>query len=192
MILAKTARFTALFLAGFIAWLAPANAQLDNKSEKVADSRYFSIYARPPIDAYSISSRLNFDYLVSADSLTNGAKDSQAQILVKAIDGLFQEVSDIIDIHLLSFKGAIHFVPDRQSLASLIKQEFGQDFKEVSGYYFERNTIYISLADLDPVVLGREIAHAIISNYFLVPPPPRIREILSNYIEESLNKPHGF
>ncbi len=186
MISTKCARLMILFLAGFSAWLAPANAQLDDQVGKVADSRYFSIYGQAPVDAYAISSRVKFDYLASGYSLVNGAKDSQTQLLAKSVDGLFLKVSDVIGIHLYGFRGAICVVPDRQALASLIKREFGQDFKEGAGYYFERNTIYISLTDLNSVVLGREIAQAIISNYFIVPPPPRIREILSNYIDAEL------
>ncbi len=158
----------------------------------IADGQYFSIYADPSADAYSITSKLKFDYLVFSDELLKGADDDQKQLLVKTIDALFLEVSDIIDIHIYSFKGVIRVVPDKLALESLIKQVYGQDFGERSLYYFEKNTIYISQADLNLGVLGHEIAHAIISNFFVVPPPPKVQEILAGYVEYSLKKKHGF
>ena len=171
--------------------LSPAIAQQENNVPPLADGQYFSIYADSPVDAYSISSKLNFDYLVFGDSLAKGASDDQKQILVKTIDGLYLEVSDIIDIHMYSFKGIIRVLPDKQSLADLIKTVFNRDFNERSLYFFEKNTIFISQADLTLGMLGHEIAHAIISNFFVVPPPPKVQEILCGYVEYSLNKIHG-
>ena len=186
--MAKNLCFTICLAAVAVFGLSAAEAQPENKATLIAQGQYFSIYADGPTGAYDICSKLKFEYLVFGDSLPQGPDNDQKQVLVKTIDGLFLEVSDIIDIHLYSFKGSIHFVPDRQALASLIKREFSQDFNERSLYYFEKNTIYISLADLTTGMLGHEIAHAIISNYFIVPPPAKVQEIISGYVEYSLNK----
>jgi hypothetical protein len=171
--------------------LSPARAQQESNITLIADGQYFSVYGEGQVDAYSIASKLNFDYLVFGDNLTKGSSDDQKQILVKTIDGLYLEVSDIIDIHMYSFKGIIRVLSDRQSLADLIKTAFDRDFKERSLYFFEKNTIFISQADLTLGMLGHEIAHAIISNFFVVPPPPKVQEILCGYVEYSLNKIHG-
>jgi len=171
--------------------LSPANGQEENKGTLIADSQYFSIYADAPLDAYSVISKLKFDYLSFGEKLTKGAEDDLGQILVKTIDGLYLEVSDIIDIHMYSFKGIIRILPDKPSLGALLKKEFNQDFLERSIYYFEKNTIFISQADMTLGMLGHEIAHAIISNFFVVPPPPKVQEILAGYVEYSLNKVHG-
>jgi len=170
---------------------SPVIAQQENNALLLAEGKYFSVYADGQADAYSIISKLNFDYLALADSLTKSPSEDPKQILAKTIDGLYLEVSDIIDIHMYGFKGSIRVLSDRQSLSDLIKQAFDRDFKERSLYFFEKNTIFISLADLTLGMLGHEIAHAIISNFFVVPPPPKVQEILCGYVEYSLNKIHG-
>ncbi|MCX5708009.1 MAG: hypothetical protein NTY14_03390 [Candidatus Omnitrophica bacterium] len=171
--------------------LSLALGQEENKGTLIADSQYFSIYAEAPVDAYAVVSKLKFDYLRFGEKLTKGAEDDLAQILVKTIDGLYLEVSDIIDIHIYSFKGTIRVLPDRPSLEALLKKDYNLDFPERSLYYFEKNTIFISQADITLGMLGHEMAHAIISNFFVVPPPPKVQEILAGYVEYSLNKVHG-
>jgi hypothetical protein len=37
-------------------------------------------------------------------------------------------------------------------------------------------------------MLGHEIAHAIISSFFIVPPPEKIQEVLAGYVDYSLLK----
>jgi hypothetical protein len=170
---------------------SPALGQEENKGALIADSQYFSIYADAPLDAYAVISKLKFDYLRFGEKVSKGAEDDLAQILVKTIDGLYLEVSDIIDIHIYSFKGIIRFLPDKPSLVTLLKKQYNLDFSERSIYYFEKNTIFISHADLTLGMLGHEMAHAIISNFFVVPPPPKVQEILAGYVEYSLNKVHG-
>ena len=62
------------------------------------------------------------------------------------------------------------------------------DLDERSYYLHETNTVYISYKDLTLGMLGHEIAHAIISNYFVVLPSAEVQEILSGYVEYSLKK----
>jgi len=62
------------------------------------------------------------------------------------------------------------------------------DFRERSFYVFDSNTIFISYQDLTLGMLGHEIAHAVISGYFVVPPPDKVQEVLAGYVEYSLRK----
>jgi hypothetical protein len=185
----KGSAFIFSFLIGLVFSSSPAGAQ-EPWGTLIADGQYFSVYAEAPVDAYSVSAKLNYEYLVYGHGLTQGASGGQEQILSRSVDGLFLEVSDVMDIHMYSFKGIIRVLPNRQALADLIKQKYGLDFSERSLYYFEKNTIYISQEDMTPGMLGHEMAHAIISNFFVVPPPPKVQEILSGYVEYTLNKTH--
>lgn len=186
--MAKNPRFI-IFLAGvfFLAGAACAKAQ-ESKGALIAQGQYFSVYSDIPGGANEIASKLNFNYFIFGDKLLKGTDDDPRVILGKTVDGIFLEVADVIDIHLYSFKGAICVVADKQALSDLIKQKFGFDFSERSLYCFEENTIYISGQDINTGMLGHEIAHAIISNFFVVPPPPKVQEIISGYVEYSLNK----
>jgi hypothetical protein len=151
---------------------------------------YFTLYADGQADAYAVLGKIDANYLVYSSGVPQGS-DTVNDILSKTLDGLYQEVSDILDIHIYSFKGTIQVFADRQSLARFFKQTYGMDFNERSIYYFEKDIIYISLADMTVGMLGHEIAHAIISHYFVVPPPAKVQEVLCGYVEYSLRKTRG-
>jgi hypothetical protein len=53
------------------------------------------------------------------------------------------------------------------------------------------NTIYLSFNEMTLGIISHEMAHAIISNYFVTPPSPKIQEILSGYVEYSIRKKAG-
>jgi hypothetical protein len=142
---------------------------------QLAAGTYFKVYADGAGDAYGVLSKIDANYLVYS---VGGAQAGD-------------NVSDILDIHIYSFKGTIQVLPDRQSLNGFLKQAYGVDFEERSLYYFEKDVIYVSLADMTVGMLGHEMAHAIISHFFVVPPPAKLQEVLCGYVEYSLRKTRG-
>jgi hypothetical protein len=171
----------------FIFALLSGSAHAQSSGRQIGGGTYFNVYSDGSADAYAVLSKIDLNYLVYSGSAANSA-ESVSAILGKTLDGLYLEVSDILDIHIYSFRGTIQVLPDQPSLNRLFKQTYGIDFNERSIYFFEKNTIYISLADMTVGMLGHEIAHAIISHYFVVPPPARVQEVLCGYVEYSLRK----
>ncbi|MCM8794102.1 MAG: hypothetical protein NC898_06600, partial [Candidatus Omnitrophica bacterium] len=121
-------------------------------------------------------------------SSTQMESNNPEKILNDTLDALFLEVSDILDIHLRSFKGNIIILNDFQSLDREFYRLYRMPLKSFSFYVYETNTIYISFDNLRVGILGHEIAHAIINHYFVVPPPMKIQEVLAGYVEYTLNK----
>lgn len=154
----------------------------------ITESKYFSIYSSGNVDSHAILKKVNFNYLALPESMYEKAGTGAKDILANTVDALYSEVSDILDIHIYSFHGTIKILPNQASLSALINQNFRIIFNEPSIYVHEKNTIYISLADTTTGMLGHEISHAIISHYFVVPPPAKIEEVLSGYVEYSLRK----
>lgn len=186
---------SALTVIFVLAWALPVFSQSPDRRETsgtgklIASGANFDVYSEGGADAYSVLSKIDFNYLVYSGSVSGN--ENAADILAKTIDGLYQEVSDILDIHIYSYKGVIQVYPDKQSIADLFKNSYGIDFFERSVYYFEKDVIYISLADMTVGILGHEMAHAIISHFFVVPPPAKIQEVLCGYVEYSLRKTRG-
>jgi hypothetical protein len=165
-------------------------AQLTRAQEEgslIAEGKYFSLYACGPVNLSGVLAKVNFNYLLHEDSFGSKTEDTRS-MLAGTLDGLYGEVSDILDIHMYTFHGSIRVVPDKESLSALFRQSYGVDIRDPSVYVHEKNTIYISLADLTIGMLGHEIAHAIISHYFVVPPPVKVQEVLSGYVEYNLRK----
>jgi len=91
-------------------------------------------------------------------------------ILAKTMNALFLETSDLLDIHSYSFRGNVHILADQAAVAAAHREMLNKDFTERSFYRHDTNTIYISAADLTLGMLGHEMAHAIISHFFVIPP----------------------
>ena len=47
--------------------------------------------------------------------------------------------------------------------------------------------IYLTTERLNAGILAHEIAHAVINAYFVTPPPAKMQEILSQYVDRHLN-----
>jgi len=179
-----------LIIAFACAAALPAVAQ-ETGSSPVCEGQYFVCYADQGLDAYQILSKLDFNSVSLGDAVKKNNGTDIASVLSKTLDGLYQEVSDILDIHIYSFKGTIQFVADQPTLARLMKKRFNLDFAERSIYYHEKNVIFVSVKDMTVGILGHEMGHAIISHFFIVPPPPKIQEVLCGYVEYSLRKNHS-
>ena len=167
-----------------------AFAQEENLS-LCAKGKYFSIYGYRGLDNNSLLTKVNYSYFGNMDTVLGGDGSGAKSALAGAIDGLYSEVSDILDIHIYSFHGKIMIVPDRSYISAIAKSYLGMDFPERSFYLFGENTIYISFSDLTVGMLGHEIAHAIISHYFVVPPSAKVQEVLCGYVEYKLQKNAG-
>ncbi len=157
----------------------------------IGEGQYFSVYAYAGLDVSSLLSKLNFNYYLQPEAVTLGNTGAAKGLLERTFDALYAQVSDVLDIHVYSFHGTIKIYPDASYVAAIYARISGAQFKERSFFYTEKNTIYISYPDLTLGMLGHEIAHAVISSFFVVPPPPKVQEILCGYVEYSLRKATG-
>ncbi|MBM3252877.1 MAG: hypothetical protein FJZ16_01320 [Candidatus Omnitrophica bacterium] len=160
----------------------------DDDIYKKCEGKYFIIYYQPDIDILDILQKIDFGpSLHLLNKPVNGTKNLDV-ILSKTIDELFLEVSDILDIHMYSFKGNIKICRDLSTLNRIFDRIYNKNLNSPSFYINDINTVYISLADLKVGMLGHEMAHAIISHYFVVPPPMKVQEVLAGYVEYQLRK----
>lgn len=184
---------TKIKLAGIFIFLmvfaVPVNAA-DNLS-LICKSEYFSVYGADKVDVSSLFNRLDFDYFSRLDSFSGSLNDSPKEMLSETFDAFYSEVSDILDIHVYSFHGKIEILSSQSAVSDMFSRFFKTSFSERSFYLHERNTIYISEPDLTLGMLGHEIAHAIICHYFTPPPPAKMQEILTGYVEYNLRKSTG-
>ncbi len=161
----------------------------------VAEGEFFDIYADPRIDIESLLSRVNFDYFYQLEMIgpvkEGGQAPSPRQVLSKTLDGIYLVVCDTLGIGLYSFHGNLKIFPDQQSLSDEYRAMFQSDFTERSFYFHETNTLYVSAADLTVGIIVHEIAHVVMSHYFVVPPSAKLQEILSGYVEYHFRKQLG-
>ncbi|MBU0693662.1 MAG: hypothetical protein KKC11_03205 [Candidatus Omnitrophica bacterium] len=135
--------------------------------------------------------KINVNYFLQMDIPSSDTKNFDS-IISKTLDALYLEVSDILDIHIYSYHGKIKVYPNKEKLKENVFRNYpGQKYNLPAVYIHPDNAIHISLADLTLGMLAHEIAHAIISHYFVVPPPAKVQEVLAGYVEYSIRKSAG-
>lgn len=148
-------------------------------------SQHFVVFYTPQLDAYSLLEKLNIG---PADLALSEGASVNADALAVALDALYSLVMKALDMNLYSLQGNLKICNDRSHLNNVFKSIFGHELKASSFYVNDYKTIYISADDFTKEVLGHEIAHMIVSHYFVVPPPEKVAEILSGYVEYQLRK----
>ncbi|MBL7131539.1 MAG: hypothetical protein ISS45_09095 [Candidatus Omnitrophica bacterium] len=151
-------------------------------------SKYFEVHIHKDIDSYKLLRKLNINYFLHLDMTALKASPNLESMLRDTLDAIYLEVSDILDMHMYSFRVYLEILPNKNYLSKILQEHSRKEINISSFYFYEKNTIYISAEDLRVGMLGHEVAHAIISHYFVVPPPAKVQEILSGYVEYSLNK----
>jgi len=151
---------------------------------------HFTIYHEPYLDIDELIQ--NLDIYPSDEILTGksiGKSDFSETTLADMVDILFRRVCDILDMQLYSFHGNIKVCRDGEHVNSIYNNLFYRDLKDYHSFYvYDINTIYISAENFKREVLGHEIAHAVISHYFVVQPSMKVQEVLTGYIEYQLRK----
>lgn len=158
---------------------------------KKLQTKQFTVYYSPQVDISALAKKLRISF---SDRVLAGSEpklsDSGVQPeLVEALDTLFLGVCNILDMNLYSFQGIIKICRDEGQLNEIYTNLFGSSLgNRVSFYTSELNTIYITGEHFQREVLGHEMAHAIMSRYFVVQPPVKASEVLAGYVEYQLRK----
>lgn len=152
--------------------------------------KYFTVSYESSCNLMQFNKKIDSDNFFGFDSILSDTSNINS-IIAQNLDNLYSEVSDILDIHMYSYHGNIKVLPNRQEVNKVILSSSVITGDLPSIYVPADNTIYISLQDLTLGMLSHEIAHAIISNYFVVAPPEKVQEILAGYVEYSIRKKSG-
>ncbi|MDP8234607.1 MAG: hypothetical protein P9M06_07435 [Candidatus Saelkia tenebricola] len=155
------------------------------------DSDYFTIYYQDGVDPLGIAYDIQIGgvfYLYQDANKSIVPGGDPEDILAENVDDLFTEVSDILDIHLYSYHGDIKICSNKEELEKVFSERFDQELETESFYHNEENTIYITKEGLKPGILAHEMAQVIVSHYFVILPPAKVQEVLSEYVEVNLNK----
>ena len=156
----------------------------------LAQSRYFDLYSYEGVDIEDILRKLNTERLRPEYVLAR-EKSGFAGLLAEIVDTIYLEASDILDIHSYNLKATIKFVSTTEDVAAILRAYTHSSSTEASFYLHDNRTIYIAVSDLTLGMLGHEMGHALISHYFVVPPPMKVQEVLCGYIDFHLQKKVG-
>jgi len=150
------------------------------------ESQHFIVFYAPQLDPYSLLEKLNISV---SDSVLSDGSNVVGNGLAIALDTLYSLVMKALDMNLYNLQSNLKICSDQEHLNRVYESIFNRKLKTSSFYINEYNTIYISADNFTKEILGHEIAHMIVSHYFVVQPPQKVAEILSGYVEYQLRKP---
>ena len=160
------------------------------------EGKYFTVYYAPQVDPFEMVRQLGLgvsDRIISGSQQGGGGAFGEdygsATQLAEAFDAIFLRVCAILDMPLYSFQGNIKICRDHNQLNSIYKGFFDKDLPAQSFYVYSLDTIYLSADAFKKGIVSHEIAHAVISHYFVVLPPVKIQEVLAGYVEYQLAGP---
>ncbi|MFA6281836.1 MAG: hypothetical protein WCY05_04990 [Candidatus Omnitrophota bacterium] len=158
---------------------------------ETVETKYFTVLLCPDCSAAEFAKKINSESSIRFETYREPGPDIKS-IIEADVDALYLEVGDVLDMQLDSYHGKINVHPDNITVSKIA---FGDvqiiESPLPSIYVPSQNTIHVSLKDVSAGMLAHEMAHALISNYFVVAPPPKVQEILAGYVEYSVRKRAG-
>jgi hypothetical protein len=160
-------------------------------SAETIETRYFKVSICDGCNLSSFAEKINATGLFRLDTLSKDDSDIRS-VIKEGIDSLFLEVCDVLNINLKSYRGSLVVYPDVIEVSKAISGSAQIIEANLPSVYIPSiNTIYISFNDATAGMLAHEMAHAVISTYFVVAPPTKVQEILAGYVEYSIRKKMG-
>ena len=172
---------------------SPAFARMPDDgfvAARKVEARYFSIQLAPGVEEMDLVQRLGIgpEHKILAGQSV-GSPQFSSHSLADLIDALFLWSCNVLDMQLYSYRGNVKVVRDEAALADIYQKIYGTEHKgEKAFYIYEANTVYVAAPNFTKEIVGHEVAHTIISNYFVVQPPGKVQEVLAGYIEYQLRK----
>jgi hypothetical protein len=153
-------------------------------------SKYFNLQIYQGCSLAEFARRIDIGQSLNIATHSKETKDFSS-LIAQNLDSLYLEICDVLDIHMYTCQGKINVVPTRGEIAGIVPKETSGRQVPPAIYNPLDNTIYVSFADFTVEILAHEISHAIISNYFITPPPLKVQEILASYVEYAIRKKIG-
>jgi hypothetical protein len=113
----------------------------------------------------------------------------QNPLLAKTkVDKIVESVCSLLDMHPPSFRFGITLYRTQAEVTTAYKAQGMPGPAPIAFYSHGSRNIAVAINTITDNILAHEIAHAVISAYFVTPPPARMQEILAQYMDKNFNK----
>ncbi|MBW1981976.1 MAG: hypothetical protein JRJ12_12230 [Deltaproteobacteria bacterium] len=113
---------------------------------------------------------------------------SEEATLGELVDTLFRRVQLILDMPQPDLRVHIRLLADQDEVSRVCSQVAGKFIKAPAFYYQKTNTIYLQTRKVSKGILAHEMGHAVVDHYFVIRPPSKIAEMLSQYVDREISE----
>lgn len=106
--------------------------------------------------------------------------------VVRRLERLLERAEEILDMYPPKLKLTVKIFNEGSSLEDAYFRIFGARKSYEAFYVYQYGTIYTSAYGISDSVMIHEIAHAVVDNYFSTNPPPKVSELLAQYVDVHL------
>jgi hypothetical protein len=118
--------------------------------------------------------------------MANRSNLTVADEVKNKVDVIAERVQVVLEMYVKTLKFRIVLLPSAREVRRVYNSKYGKEVSFISFYSPGEKAIYLSTDDADLRIFGHEVAHAIIDQYFKVPPSVKIHEMLAKYAETHL------
>ncbi len=174
-------QFQTIALAEYAA--APAT-----KEWKIIESKYCTILCDPDVDIIKVNNKIKIRFYDIDWGRYSSKNKSVEEQLAEKFDCIFQKVEKILDMFPRKIHPKVKICRNQAQLDDTFAETFGYaNAKARSSYYVHKyTTIYTTQQTISQGVLAHEMGHAVIDHYFLILPPEKVSELLTQYVEMHL------
>jgi hypothetical protein len=128
--------------------------------------------------------KISFNINMTKDDLPSSLNESYKNLVWKFY-AIYLRVQNLLNMHsAIQNSLTIRIFHDYNKIRAALSNALHSD---APAYYNHRlKTLFISENKIDEYILAHELAHVIISNYFLIEPPVKTQEILAIYCDSHL------
>lgn len=176
-----------------IVGLTGAYAYADEVSEcmppgehwKTIRSEYFTIYCHPGVKISKVEKKVKYSDYIFGEYFCSRDNLSVEEKLAAKVNYIMLKVKKILNMNPEKMHLNLVIFSNQRQLRRAVSEKGAEKSNNsvVSCYIHNKETIYTTQKDISRNVLVHEIAHAVCDHYFIILPPPNIKEVLSQYVE---------
>lgn len=175
----------------------PAEAS-ERRPSKIYNSKRVIVYYDHEKQLHELRRKIKPKSITrSLNRLFSGGDSGAKENLGLFLDILFRRVQTILEMRLPKQRVNIWIHPSVKTLAVYFKTTHGGPTAKqtsmgarVTGpafYVKKSNTIHLQVQNMRIGILAHEMAHAITENYFIIKPPARVAEIMSQHVDREVS-----
>lgn len=128
-----------------------------------------------------------FGESISRRALLKGGDPAKVEKKVaEEVDAIVYRVKRLLDMYPVGFEFTIRVHNGPEDLVGAWRSAGKTGRPPIAFFVAATGTIHLTIENLTAGVLAHEIAHAVINSYFETPPPEKMQEILSQYVDRHL------